>query len=236
MTDPELGHPILKWLSQNTSPEDHYELLGRPRFDPDLQGIAASVQSAHRALHAYQDHADASVAKRALQILQELGRVAHLLNDATRWRQHDREVLAALATACRRRFPRRNEAPDADSVQRWLLDEKHVHPARAGVVTAVIMAAVFARSDPRSDRPRAGTTANADASPAHPVMLDWGERPRSSVDLRPFETELAELAIRAAQGTAPRNSAARRRESPTSSKPADPNGPRNAVTPPDEPA
>jgi hypothetical protein len=234
MTDPGLGHPILKWLSQKTSPEDHYELLGRPRFDPDMQGIAAAVQSAHRALHAYQDHADAAVAERALQILQELGRIAHLLNEGARWRHHDREVLAALATECRRRYPRGNEAPDPDSVQQWLLNEKHVHPARVGAVTAVIMSAVFARSDPRSDRPRAGATANADAAPAHRVVLDWGEGPRSAVDLRPFEIELAELAIRTARESAPQNSEARRRAGPTTSKPADPSGPRDTATPPDE--
>lgn len=129
---------VAKWLRGTAPPATIYELLGRPLLDPDAEALDAALRALNRAAWPYQTHPDAETARRALDLLAELGRAAVVLGDSDRRISHEREALDRLAAeyAARR--------PDPDGwrtplILAWLDTEKDVHRDRLGEALAALL-------------------------------------------------------------------------------------------------
>lgn len=88
-----LGQGIRYWLKVDRAPTDLYELLGRPRLDPDQPALLIAVRQAHRELLPYQNHADPAVVRRALKLLLELGRAQETLSQPDKLLECRRRLL-----------------------------------------------------------------------------------------------------------------------------------------------
>jgi hypothetical protein len=75
--------------SEGHQPNDLYELLDHPRFDPRHEKLLETVRSAYAELLPYQNHADVNVARRAMRLQMELARPEAVLSDPERLRAHD---------------------------------------------------------------------------------------------------------------------------------------------------
>jgi len=132
---------IPKWLDKEAQPSNLYELLGHPCFDPRHQDLLETVRSAYAELLPYQNHADAAVARRAMQLQMELGRAEATLADPDKLRAHDAAVIGRLresyAAACG------GEPPpwDAARVRQWLQQRHCVHCDRLDWAERTIVAA-----------------------------------------------------------------------------------------------
>ncbi|NQT15868.1 MAG: hypothetical protein HQ582_24140 [Planctomycetes bacterium] len=87
---------IQDWLNRDARPADLYELLGRERFDPDRQGLLAAVRAAYAELHPFENHKDPKVARRAVELLGELGRAEDVFSDSEKLRAYHESILGGF--------------------------------------------------------------------------------------------------------------------------------------------
>jgi hypothetical protein len=130
---------IARCLHEGVEPGDLYELLGRPRFDPDVAELNAALRAVNREILPYQNHADPQVVQRATRLLWELGRIEALLQEPDQLRAAHQEIVDQL----RRDFEQVNETDrktwtDAQ-IGHWLLANCCVHPARVAAVAALLL-------------------------------------------------------------------------------------------------
>jgi len=121
---------IRHWLEHDRQPADLYELLGRPRFDPDHQQLLAVVRSAYAELLPYQNHRDAHVAERAIELQKELGHAEDILSSPAKLREHHEGILSRL----REEYAKvRGEGEDwrRPRLKSWLRQEQSVHPEQS---------------------------------------------------------------------------------------------------------
>ena len=121
---------IKDWLEHDRQPADMYELLGRPRFDPDHQQLLAVVRSAYAELLPYQNHADANVAERAIELQRELGHAEDILSSPKRLREHHEGILGRLREEYAK-VKGGGEDWHRPRLQSWLRQEQSVHPEQS---------------------------------------------------------------------------------------------------------
>jgi hypothetical protein len=119
---------IIVWLDREELP-DLYTLLGKRRLDPDVTGLQAAVSAAARELMPYQNHADAGKARRAMNLLTQLGRVESLLSDERRLTEVNKQLLDDITARCVARFSAPESRPTHDELRAWLEREEEVSPA-----------------------------------------------------------------------------------------------------------
>ncbi len=117
---------IRDWLEKDRQPADLYELLGRPRFDPDREQLLAAVRAAYAELLIYQNHEDRDVAQRAVELLKELGRAEGVLHDPAKLRAHHEAILNRLCEAYAREKGDQGEW-SLGRLRSWLWREQSVH-------------------------------------------------------------------------------------------------------------
>lgn len=125
------------WLNRDTQPADLYELLGRPRFDPDREALLAIVRTAYASLLPYQNHSERRLSRRAVELQRELGRAEGILSDPKKLRVHHDMILERLSSAC---DEARRIAAEPWSQQRlceWLRQQA-VHPDRISWVASCL--------------------------------------------------------------------------------------------------
>lgn len=90
---------VVNWLDEDREPADLYQLLGRLKFDPDQAGLRAAVRAMYGELLPYQNHADPSIARRALRLLHALGEAEAQLTQPERLDEHHSMILGRLRHA-----------------------------------------------------------------------------------------------------------------------------------------
>jgi tetratricopeptide (TPR) repeat protein len=133
--------PIVRyWVETNQEPADLYELLGRPRLDPDLYRLREAIRTAYAELLLYQNHNDAKTAQRVCELQRHLGAAEVTLSDAARLRVHHEAVLANLRDA----YAKAKGASEADwdlpRLRTWLEHKQSVHPERVEALAQAILA------------------------------------------------------------------------------------------------
>jgi hypothetical protein len=89
---------IRDWLQSNRSPDNYYELLGLPLFDPDQVAVLAAIRSSLREVMSRQGNADGSSAGRVVWLQRELGRAESTFTHPEKLAAY-REVPAAQLRA-----------------------------------------------------------------------------------------------------------------------------------------
>lgn len=149
---------IASWLDREELP-DFYCLLGRPRLDPDVDGLELAIHAATRELLPYQNHADAAKAQRAMRLMFELGRAEDLLADPRRLDEFNEKLTLELLVACRAHFNGQTQWREG-AVSEWLESACGVHPSASRKTAALLLRSlrpvplrVFGRPDAaQSDR------------------------------------------------------------------------------------
>jgi sulfatase modifying factor 1 len=129
---------VRDFLHTERQPTDIYDLLGRPRFDPDREALASLIRSAYGELLPLQNHRDPKMARRAMQLQLELGRAQDVLSHDGKLKGHHRQILDALRTAY---LAARGEAQEDWVLGRlkfWLRGVGSVHPACLNVVARLV--------------------------------------------------------------------------------------------------
>lgn len=128
---------IRDWLEHDRQPADLYELLGRPRFDPDHRQLLAVVRSAYAELLPYQNHRDANVAERAIELQKELGHAEDILSSPPKLREHHEGILSRL----REEYARvKGGGKDwgRPRLKSWLRKDQAVHPEQSGTLAQML--------------------------------------------------------------------------------------------------
>lgn len=166
---------ITIWLEGEELP-DLYRLLGRPLLDPDIDGLTGSLKAAARELLPYQNHADPLKARRAMNLLTELGRVESLLADPQRLAEINQRLIAELAEQCAERFAAAGPHWERQAVCAWLQRERQISPAALAETFVAVCAAL--PEPPVAPKPvpiPARIFAAPDASAAANEEIHWGE-------------------------------------------------------------
>ena len=124
---------ITDWLRKETLPRNLYELLGRSLFDPNREELLLGLRSANRELLDYQSHPEPAIAKRAMALLTELGRVRGILEDPTKLRIHNDELIQSL----RQEFAKDRGAAGAE-FPTWLAQHYDLNPIEAERVAVLV--------------------------------------------------------------------------------------------------
>lgn len=128
--------PTLKSrLEQEDPPGNYYELLEVACFSDELDSILASVRSATKFLHQYQNHKNSTVVQRARSLQLLCATAAHTFSDAEKWRAYNAELMASFRDEFRKQGSNVN-------LKDWLRDTCHVVSHRVDEV------ADFVRSSP----------------------------------------------------------------------------------------
>jgi len=136
---------VRDWLETDARPADLYELLGRPRFDPQQEELSAAVRAAYAELLDYQNHADPAIVRRAVQLQMELGRAADVLSSPAKLQVHCDSIVDRL----RLEYERAKGAGPPWSPTRlrtWLSAEQSVHPQR---LDTTVQSLLFPRESPK---------------------------------------------------------------------------------------
>jgi WD40 repeat protein len=168
-----MDQPLPDWIGGARPPGDLYELLGRPRFDPDADGLLAVVRAAHRRWRPYLDHRRPEVARRAQDLLTQLGRARDVFGDPAKHAVYDQDLTRSLAEDYRRRQGAPTRPWRVESLRRWLAEERDVHPARLDAILAALSSPEMARV-PRPDADPTGPVLPAKEAPTTtPAEPDW---------------------------------------------------------------
>lgn len=124
----DVSGQIAEWLERDREPLDIYELLGKKRLDPDMDGLKAAISEATREILPYQSHADPKIAQRAMRLLTDLGGADLVVADPEKIEQHNRQVLDMLFDEYAAEHGDDVAAWDWNDLKRWLLRDKIVHP------------------------------------------------------------------------------------------------------------
>lgn len=125
---------IAEWLLRDRPPDNVYELLDVPLFEPDVTQLQQRIRSASRALLAWQNHADPLTAQRAVRLQHELGRATALLASADRLETHHRQIAAALKSRYAAQCGDHPALWDPERLAAWLCAEAKVHQSAAAAV------------------------------------------------------------------------------------------------------
>ncbi|HEX8203504.1 MAG TPA: hypothetical protein VF590_23715, partial [Isosphaeraceae bacterium] len=88
-----MDQPLPDWIAAARLPGDLYELLGRPRFDPDTDGLQELMTVAYRRWRPYRNHPRPDLARRADDLLRQLGRARVVFGDPAKHAAYDRELV-----------------------------------------------------------------------------------------------------------------------------------------------
>lgn len=124
-----MAEVVTDWLYRDHLPRDLFELVGRKRLDPDLEGLQVDLDAARRALTQYQNHPHPVIVRQAKRLLQEVER---WLDARGRLRPLD-DCLNEIVEQLRDEYGRRQGVDrwgwDRTRLRRWLEREGCVHPA-----------------------------------------------------------------------------------------------------------
>jgi tetratricopeptide (TPR) repeat protein len=183
------------WIQSDSGPNDFYELLGRPRFDPASEELLAAIRKANRQILPYQNHGGAEVRSRALQLLRDLGRAEDTFSNANRRAAYDGELARALIQEFNA-----NPAHDLRQLPRWLLHDKQVH--RDGLKL------ILAELPPSLRRTRSRPAATVDPSPSlqetvveHDLSLD--DATATLIELKPIDGPVGPITVPSTGGSVP---------------------------------
>lgn len=121
---------LKRWFDGDDTPGDLYQLLGRPRLDPDREELLRSIRSATRVLLLYQNHPEEEKVRRAGQLQRLLGQAANTFSDDEHWLAYDESLVEQM-----RKDYAEGAGEDAAGwrpayLRRWLEIVQGVHPAR----------------------------------------------------------------------------------------------------------
>ena len=116
------------WLKDDGEPADLYHLLGRLRFDPDREGMAADVLVALDDLVPYQRHHHPRLARRAARLERLLALAEQILADGDRLQAYGDVLQRRLREAYLQAAARDQQPWTADRLLHWLEREQWVHP------------------------------------------------------------------------------------------------------------
>jgi len=131
---------IHDWLSGTRLPEDFYELLGKPRFDPDREQLLAAIRTTYAELLPCQNHENPRIAGRAIELQKVLGHAVDVLSDRAKLHEHNEVVLRRLRETSTQVARQSGQAWDARRLETWLIREGRVHFDRAGPVARYLLA------------------------------------------------------------------------------------------------
>ena len=108
---------IRTWIDQGRMPDDYYELLGRSRFDPNYSEILEDIRAAVREVIALQNHQDRQVAKKAVQLQNDLGRAEGTFSSAEKLRKYDGELFERICEEFKKTPIVSSSNPAAETIQ-----------------------------------------------------------------------------------------------------------------------
>ncbi len=111
---------IRDWLETDRRPAHLYELLGRPLFDPHRESLLAAVRAAYAELHPFENHPDGTTARRAMELLGQLGRAEVVLSDAEKLQSYHESILVELREAWNRAQSDPDDPASPVQLRSWL--------------------------------------------------------------------------------------------------------------------
>ena len=121
---------LKRWFEGDDTPADFYELLGRPRLDPDREELLQAIRNATRVLLLYQNHPQEEKVRRAGQLQRLLGQAADTFSDDEHWLAHDESLLEQMCKDYAEGAGEDAAGWRPAYLRRWLEIVQGVHPGR----------------------------------------------------------------------------------------------------------
>jgi hypothetical protein len=148
-----MNHEMSDWIRNARPPGNLYELLGRPRFDPDSDGLKESIAAAYRLWRPYLKHPKPEVAGRARDLLEQLGRAQDVFGDPAKHAAYDQNLVRTLTEDYARQRGSMKRAWSVELLRRWLVEEQGVHPVRLEAILATLLSEAGRDASPSQTEP-----------------------------------------------------------------------------------
>ncbi len=123
-----MNESLKQWLDPTRKPRSHYELLGQPLFQPNLDTLKAALRERMRELLPYQSHANKQTAQQACELMTQLGAASRVFNNATDLSEYLLRLRVEIRDELRAVQAREGSEWSAEQIAGWLMFRKDIHP------------------------------------------------------------------------------------------------------------
>jgi hypothetical protein len=134
-----LDEVIKKWVETEEKPSNLYQLLGRPIFDPDGEGLLQAARKATSIVHLYHNHHQKKVVDRAHQVEMQLEEAERIFSSEDLWREYDQRLTEQLCVEYAEGVGENFATWQSGNLRNWLRLVKLVHPKRVEDILAQLL-------------------------------------------------------------------------------------------------